>query len=136
MNVLALNSIYFGIAVVCFFSMKKAKNAKKKVPWWIVPTLAFVGGSCLAASAIGSWMAGMISGIGASIIIGVAIVILLIGTYFDLRDKEANAFAITSLILLPTLFIAGTGPLADLGNSLSGGAAESGAATIGQLIGG
>lgn len=136
MSIFALNTVFFAVAIVCFYAARKATTAKKQPPWWIVPVLVFVGGSCLAASVIGQWAASRISGLGASLLVGAVSLILLVCVIFDLRDKVANKMAIVGLIALPILFAAGTGPLAELGNSFSGGAAESGAATIGKMIGG
>lgn len=133
------NSVSFAVAVACFIVirlLRKRDTSNKKTPWLIVPALALIGGSALAATVVGSFISGTINSFVGSMIVGVAILALIVAIYLDLRDKKCDKVALFGLILLPILFQAGTGPLADLGERASNGINELGTNSIGRMIGG
>lgn len=130
------NSVTFAVAVVCFVLMRMAMNNSKNAPWWLVPTLAVMGGASLSATFIGKWAAERINNFIGPLLVGAVVLILIASIVFDLRDRKADKTARIGLIVLPILFMAGSGPLAELGNSVSGGISQAAAASIGALLGG
>lgn len=132
-----VNSVMFAVAVVAIVLMSKASKANNKyIHWVLVPGLALIGGSCFAATGPGAWIAQKLGSAVGPLLIGAISLILMFVIYLDLRDKKADKTARFGLMILPILFIAGTGPLADLGQTATSGVAEFGAASIGRLIGG
>ena len=132
-----VNSVMFAVAVVAIVLMSKASKANNKyIHWIMIPGFALIGGSCFAATGPGGWIAEKLGSFVGPLLIGAISLILMFVIYLDLRDKKADKTARFGLMILPILFIAGTGPLADLGQTATSGVAEFGAASIGRLIGG
>lgn len=129
------SSVAFAVAIVCYVLMRMSAKSKH-APWWVVVAFALLGGACLASTPVGGWVAGRLSAWFAPVLIGAVALILVVGIYFDLRDKKADKFARVGLWILPILLLAATGPLASVGQGITGGISDAGTASIGKLIGG
>lgn len=131
-----VNSVSFAVAVLCFIAIRMIRKRERNIPWLIVPILALLGGACLAATVVGSFLSTAIGGVIGSLLVGVASVLLILAIVLDLKDKHCDKVALIGLIVLPVLFQAGTGPLAEVGNQMSGGVQGIAENSIGTLIGG
>lgn len=140
MNV-AIAITAFGLLI---FLRKKAAK-----PWmqWVKGALAAIGGASLAETGIGIWLADLLSGAGglvadlfgtsAGLVVGVATVIMTVVVVWDIViDRKVDKPAMAGLIVLPLLFLAAAGPLADAGSGLTSSIAQVGADSLGRLIGG
>ncbi|MCI2421541.1 hypothetical protein MOQ72_29310 [Saccharopolyspora sp. K220] len=134
--------MYFVIMIICFVLLWVLRK-RNKIPWWVKAALAFVGGSCLANTGVGIWLAGRFTDIanalvtpGSVLVGGVALIVAVVVIYDIAADKKADTAAKLGLILLPVLFLAAVGPLAGAGVGLTDAIADVGANSLGKLIGG
>ncbi|MQA14677.1 MAG: hypothetical protein GEV09_11030 [Pseudonocardiaceae bacterium] len=131
----------FGLLI--FLRKKPAK------PWmqWVKGGLAAIGGASLAETGIGVWASGLLSdaggliadlfGTSAGLVVGVATLITTVVVCWDIGvDRKVDKPAMAGLIVLPLLFLAAVGPLADVGSGLTASIAQVGAESLGRLIGG
>lgn len=123
------------------------KHAHGKWVFAVNATLALIGGAFLAETILGAWgagiatlLAGWVAGwIGTSggVVLGA---VVLVGTVWALwallKDRTADRPEIVWLVVLPVLFLAAGGPIAENGSQLLGAVQQMGAASIGSLIGG
>jgi hypothetical protein len=135
--------MYFVIMLICFVLLW-ALRKRTKIPWWVRAALAFIGGSCLANTGIGVWLANRFREIanalmgaqGPVLAGGIALIVSVIVIYDIAVDKKADTPAKVGLILLPVLLLAAVGPLAGAGVGLTDAVANMGANSLGKLIGG
>ncbi|MEV4643651.1 MULTISPECIES: hypothetical protein [Saccharopolyspora] len=132
----------FVIMVICFVLLWVLRK-RTKIPWWVRAALAFIGGSCLANTGVGIWLADRLREISNSLVDqgpvlvgGIALVVAVIVVYDIAVDRKADTPAKVGLILLPVLFLAAVGPLAGAGVGLSDAIADMGTNSLGKLIGG
>ncbi len=116
---------------------------KKGVPWWLKAGVTFIAGASLAETAIGVWLAARVSDVVSIIpanpayIIGGITLILLVLTVYDIGvDRKADKTALICLTILPVLFLAGIGPLAETGAGLTQAVSDVARNSLGTLIGG
>ncbi|RCW45140.1 hypothetical protein DFQ14_103104 [Halopolyspora algeriensis] len=133
----------WAIMIVAFGLLWVIWKRKKASPWWLKASLVFIGGASLAETSLGAWLAARLTDIAGLIpapnayVIGGATLILLVLTIYDIGvDRKADKTSLICLTILPVLFLAGIGPLAEAGSGLSEAIAQVGANSIGRLIGG
>lgn len=113
--------------------------------WWLRPSLLFMFSASLAATWLGELLAGWLGGLfdwitdlfdvgaGGELIAGALLVLMVLGTVLDLKDKKPDGFAKTGLIMIPLLALIAAGPIAsgtrDLTGKVSDGA-ENGVTSI------
>lgn len=89
---------------------------KRKVPdwlWWVSPTLLFVGMAMLA-TAVGDWLASIITISGQWAWLGsIVMILLIVGAILDLKDKRPDGLAKTAFVAVPFLAMIVSGPIAD-----------------------
>lgn len=119
----------------------------KKWLAWVLGSLALLGSASIAATGLGDWIARMISaaaggvaglvGFSGALLLGAIVLIMTVITLWDICvDRQVDKPAMTGLFVLPLLFLAAAGPLADSGAALTGTVADAGSNGIGGLIGG
>ncbi|MGJ7908696.1 hypothetical protein ACOQFL_19690 [Actinopolyspora sp. H202] len=133
----------WAIMIVAFGLVAILWKRKKANPWWLKSSLVFIGGCSLADTALGAWLAARINEIvgivpvNSSIVVGAATLLLIVLTVYDIGiDRKADKTALICLVVLPVLFLAGVGPLAEAGSGLTEAISQVGANSIGRLIGG
>lgn len=123
------------------------KRSKPKILWAVNAALAAIGGAALADTFIGDWIGAVFSAVGgwvggiagasATAVIGVVMLALVVMVIFDIAvDRRADTAAIVGLVLLPTLFVVASGPVAGGGSELFAAIREAGGGALGSLIGG
>lgn len=133
----------WAIMLTAFGLLAVLWKRKKGNPWWLKASLVFIGGASLAETSLGAWLAARISDLvgiipaPSAVVIGGVTLILVVLTVYDIGvDRKADKTSLICLTLLPVLFLAGIGPLAEAGSGLSEAIAQVGANSIGRLIGG
>lgn len=139
--------------------MKANPFAKTKalIPSWVWAIvdgfLALVAGAALAATVFGGWIVWialfvigipiwLLSLFGVTVpvtdatLLSIVVAGMLAILVLDLLDTTADKPALVCLLLMPSLAVAATGPVADLALLIAGGGQELGAATLGRLLGG
>lgn len=130
------------LLVPLFFLFLYRIVRKRRVHWVIPPVLLFLTATTFAVTPAGHWvmgkLAGLLSGMGLSPAGSAAltIVLLLVGTFLDLRDKRADGVAKTGLVLIPLLAVIASGPIADAVNGVTTGVSNVGHTTISTVTGG
>lgn len=114
--------------------------------WFAPPALLLIGSASLANTGLGAWIAGLLVdvvawvasfvAVSATAAIGVVMLILLVATALDLKDKQADGIARTGLILLPILAMSAAGPLPEATGGLFSSVANLGTNGLTSLIGG
>lgn len=132
----------WAIMITAFALIFVIWRKRKGAPWWLRTALVLIAGASLADTSLGVWLAArfadLLSLIPAptTVLIGGATLVGIVYVAYELADKKADKREMVVLALLPTLFLAGVGPLAETGSGLSDAVAQVGSNSIGQLIGG
>ncbi len=125
----------------------KGAGGGRKWLQWVRGGLALIGGASLAETGVGVWLAarisdaaGLIAGLfGASSVLAVGAVTLIVTVIvcWDIGvDRVVDKPALIGLVMLPLLFLAAAGPLADAGSGLTSAVADVAASSLGRMIGG
>lgn len=115
---------------------------RKGAPWWLRTALVLIAGASLADTSVGAWLAARLGDLLGMIpaptpmLIGGATLVGVVYVGYELLDKKADKREMVVLAILPTLFLAGVGPLASTGAGLSDAVSQVGTNSIGHLIGG
>lgn len=139
----------FYVIAAAAFGLLLVLRKRNKIPalWAVRGALALLGGSALAETGLGGWIAGLVTGLAgwvsgvvgggsATLFVGVVMLILAVITVYDVAiDRKVDKPAMTGLILLPILFLAAAGPLASAGLSLTGAVNQLGV-SLSSVIGG
>jgi hypothetical protein len=143
------------LALACLvFLWVLSKRDKFPLSWLLKTILAAFAGAGIAATSIGTWIAGwvgwfadLLGGIpawfGFSLVIPgavltsiVVVVLLFIGVY-GLRDKSADKPELVAWIAAPLVALAAAGPIASaVSNDISPAVREAGSSSINRMIGG
>lgn len=132
----------WAIMITAFALIFVIWRKRKGAPWWLRTALVLIAGASLADTSLGVWLAtrfaDLLSLIPAptAVLIGGATLVGIVYVAYELADKKADKREMVVLALLPTLFLAGVGPLAETGSGLSDAVAQVGSNSIGHLIGG
>lgn len=139
------------IAILAFglLIFLKKKGSGKKWVTWVQGGLALIGGASLAETGLGVWLAARMSDLGGLVagifggevsgllVVGVVTFIVTVIVCWDIGvDRVVDKPAMVGLIVLPLLFLAAAGPLADTGSGLTATVAEAASSSLGGLIGG
>lgn len=132
----------WAIMITAFALLFVVWRKRKGAPWWLRTALVLIAGASLADTALGGWLAARLSDLlglipaPTPLLIGGATLVGLVYVVYELLDKKADKREMVVLAILPTLFLAGVGPLANTGTGLSDAVAQIGSNSIGHLIGG
>lgn len=132
----------WAIMITAFALLFVVWRKRKGAPWWLRTALVLIAGASLADTALGGWLAARLGDLlglipaPTPLLIGGATLVGLVYVVYELLDKKADKREMVVLAILPTLFLAGVGPLANTGTGLSDAVAQIGSNSIGHLIGG
>ncbi|MCA1191642.1 hypothetical protein [Saccharopolyspora sp. 6V] len=130
-----VNSIHFIVAASCFL-LVAIMSWKKKPKWWAVSLLMLIGASSLTLLPVGVWLGNTIRNLGPGPVFLMTVATVAIASYDIGRDKKADKAALFCLFMLPVLFEAGNGWIAEIGQLVTTSAASGGVAGIAAMMGG
>lgn len=141
-----LGVVFFAGVFLLWLTGQKSRHARKltgKVTkwFWIRPTLAFVTGCALTGFFLGDWTRGLTSllfdWLGDPVkVAGLGLVIAVILSICDLADGEENKVVLVSMLMIPTLALMATGPVASQVNHLRTGTNGVSTSVVGKVTGG
>ena len=123
------------------------KHAHGKWVFAVKGALALIGGVFFAETLLGAWAAraaatvagwlGGLIGVSGAVVLGAVVLLGAVWAGWGLlKDRIADKPELVWLVVLPVLFLAAGGPIADNGSQLMGAVQQMGNASIGSLIGG
>lgn len=141
----------YTIVALLFIALLAVLHKKGVKQWFVILPVALIGACCLALSAIGQWLGGILTDIaavfpvglinsifGASIAVtslfSVIAALLLLVVILDVKDKSADKPAQICIFAMPMTMTLAGGAVATLGASLVGFVAQAGT-SLGAAMG-
>ena len=134
-----LSTISWLIIPGFFYAIYRQVKKRDKIHWLIPPLLLFLTSATFAAGPAGRWVMDLVAkvlggmGLAVGLVSSLAIILLVLGIVLDLRDKKADRFARTALVLVPLVAILAAGPIAEAVNGITNGVSDTGNAAVTRL---